>query len=318
MIVITGAAGFIGSNLVAELNDRGRDDLILCDTLGEDLRWLNLRKRTFRNIIHIDKIFDFLSFLYEKSIVPEAVIHLGANTSTTSTDAHEILENNYSFTLSWLQFCAVYEVPFIYASSASTYGDGKEGFIDDPSLDALKKLRPLNLYGWSKHLVDKVIAERRENHLPLPPKCIGLKFFNVYGPNEYHKFKMMSVVGKNYDCVKNGESVPLFDGEPMRDFVYVKDAADVILWMLDNGPKCGLFNVGTGVARYFEDMVNAMGLPPRIAYQPIPESLRSQYQMHTCASTYNLIRAGYTKRFMSVEEGVAKYVEYLQSEDRYR
>ena len=227
MILVTGAAGFIGSNVVAALNEQGRDDIVVCDKLGQDLRWRNLRKRTFRDFVQPDQLPAYL-----ERVRPEAILHLGANSSTTTTDADGVMSVNFKYTLDLIDYCAREGVKLIYASSAATYGDGESGFIDDGSLAALKKLRPLNLYGWSKHLIDKVVAERREKALPLPPKCIGLKYFNVYGQNEYHKGDMVSVVGKNYKRAAAGEAVQLFkscregyaDGEQSRDFIYVDDA----------------------------------------------------------------------------------------------
>ena len=324
MIVVTGAAGFIGSNVVAALNERGRDDLVLCDRVGQDLRWQNLRKRTFRDLVPPDQLLPHLSRQR-----PEAIVHLGANSSTTTRDADEIMRVNFRFTLDLIDFCAREGVKLVYASSAATYGDGENGFVDDGSLAALKKLRPLNLYGWSKHLIDKIVAERREKGLPLPPKCIGLKYFNVYGQNEYHKGSMVSVVGKNYARAASGEAVELFkshrggydDGEQSRDFIYVDDAVAVTLWMIENGPAHGVFNVGVGVAASFRALVEALFAAikrePNIRFAPMPEALRDRYQYYSRASLANLRAAGYTGRFTPVSEGVARYVEYLRSADPY-
>jgi ADP-L-glycero-D-manno-heptose 6-epimerase len=325
MIIVTGAAGFIGSNIVAALNERGRDDIVVCDWLGQDLRWQNLRKRMFRDFVFPGDLMEYLS-----RARPDAIIHMGANSSTTTTDGDELMRVNAKFTLALIDHCAEAGVPLIYASSAATYGEGENGFVDDGSLKALKLLRPLNLYGWSKHLIDQIVAERIEKGLPLPPKCIGLKFFNVYGQNEYHKGGMISVVGKNYENVAQGGGVDLFkshragieDGGQRRDFISVDDVVAVTLWFLDHGPAHGLFNVGTGVAASFRELVEALfaavGRPPNIRYVPMPEHLRERYQYYTCASTENLRSAGYAAPFANVAEGVARYADYLGAPDPFR
>jgi ADP-L-glycero-D-manno-heptose 6-epimerase len=325
MILVTGAAGFIGSNVVAALNEQGRDDIIVCDKLGQDLRWQNLRKRTFRDFVPPDQLPAYL-----ERVRPEAILHLGANSSTTTVDADGLMRVNFRCTLDLIDYCAREAVKLVYASSAATYGDGESGFFDDGSLAALKKLRPLNLYGWSKHLIDKIIAERREKNLPLPPKCIGVKYFNVYGQNEYHKGGMISVVGKNYERAAAGEAVELFkscrdgcaDGEQSRDFIYVDDAVAATLWLLDNGPAHGVLNVGTGVAASFRALVEALfeavGRKPNISFVPMGEALRDRYQYFSRASLDNLRKSGYRAPFAPVTEGVARYVEYLRATDRYR
>ncbi len=325
MIVVTGGAGFIGSNVIAALNEQGRDDIVVCDRLGDDLRWQNLRKRTFREFLHPGELIARL-----EQDRPEAILHLGAHTSTTATDGDELMRTNFRATVDLIDYCARRDVKLVYASSAATYGDGQAGFEDDGSLAALKELRPLNLYGWSKHLIDKVVAERRERNLPLPPRCIGVKYFNVYGQNEYHKGEMSSVVGKNYARAAAGETVDLFkshregyaDGEQVRDFIYVDDAVEATVWLLDNGPAHGVFNVGTGEATSFRTLVEALfkavGRKSHIRYVPMPELLRERYQYFSRAAMNNLRAAGYKAPFAPVEEGVARYVKYLSSADRYR
>lgn len=325
MILVTGAAGFIGSNVVAAFNDAGRSDVVVCDWLGQDERWQNLRKRAFRDFVFPG---DLSNWLLDAKL--EAVIHLGANSSTTARDGDEIMRNNFQASLRLLDWCAARAVPLVYASSAATYGDGSRGFGDGLSLSALRALRPLNLYGWSKHQFDLVVAERVEKGLPLPPKCIGLKFFNVFGPNEYHKGDMMSVVAKNYTTVAQGGEVRLFkshrpdfeDGEQRRDFVYVRDAADVVLWSLRSGPQHGLFNVGTGQATPFRELIGALceatSRDERIAYVPMPDALRDRYQYHTQAALDGLRAAGYSAQFTPIRTAVADYVSYLSSEDVYR
>ena len=325
MILITGAAGFIGSNVVASLNARGRNDLVLSDWLGSNECWLNLRKRSFRNFVFPEDLLGELNRLR-----PEAILHLGANSSTTATDGDAVMRTNFQYTLKLLDWCTEARIPFIYASSAATYGDGSCGFDDTFSFDALKRLRPLNLYGWSKHQIDLIVAERVEAGLPLPPKCIGLKYFNVYGPNEYHKGSMISVVGKNFDHVMSGETIDLFqshhqdyvDGGQKRDFVYVEDIVDVTLWCMDTGPAHGIFNVGTGASQSFDELIGALFLacemPKKIRYVPMPDNLRKKYQYFTEASMTNLRAAGYEGSFSDVNDGVARYVTFLKSEDRFR
>jgi ADP-L-glycero-D-manno-heptose 6-epimerase len=326
MILVTGAAGFIGSNVVAVLNERGRSDVVVCDWLGGDERWLNLRKRMFRNFIFPE---DLMAFLRGAAGI-EAVVHMGANSSTTARDGDAIMRSNFQASLRLLDWCAAEGVPLVYASSAATYGNGTRGFEDGTSLAALRELRPLNLYGWSKHQFDLVFAERLEKGLPLPPKCIGLKFFNVFGQNEYHKGDMMSVIAKNYQTAREGGEVRLFkshrdgiaDGGQRRDFISVNDVIDVILWCLESGPRSGLLNVGTGRATSFRELIEALyeavGQPPRIAYVPMPEALRDRYQYWTQASLEGLRAAGYDRQFTPISRAVADYVTYLSSDDRYR
>lgn len=325
MIVVTGAAGFIGSNIVASLNDSGRTDIVLCDWLSSDGRWLNLRKRMFRDFIFPE---DLLARLDRDP--PEAVIHMGASSSTTASDGDAVMRTNFQYTLRLIDWCARTQVPLVYASSAATYGDREKDFIDHFSWRELRTLLPLNLYGWSKHQIDLIVAERVEQGLPLPPRCIGLKFFNVYGPNEYHKGSMISVVGKNFESASRGEPVRLFkshrngfaDGEQRRDFIHVDDVVSVVLWCLGNGPAHGLFNVGTGRASSFIEFVNvlfqAIGREPHVDFIEMPEALRDRYQYFTEASMGNLRAAGYDREFMNVSTGVQRYVQLLSAKDKYR
>lgn len=327
MIVVTGAAGFIGSNIVAELNDRGVDDILVCDRLGSDGRWQNLRKRMFTEFAQPEELLTRLAARQDVS----AIIHMGAISTTTATDGDEVMRNNYTFTLRLIDWCTERQVPIVYASSAATYGDGEDGFDDDWSLAALRRLRPLNLYGWSKHQTDLATIERHEAGKPLPPKCVGLKFFNVFGQNEYHKGDMQSVVAKMTPAARLGETVRLFkshrpgipDGGQRRDFIYVDDVVKVVLWILYGPVQRGIFNVGTGLARSFADLAaatfSAVQRAPKITYMPMPEALRGRYQYFTQARTDRLRAAGCDIAFATLEEGIATYVQdYLLREDCYR
>src|ERR1700760_3389103 len=279
MLLVTGGAGFIGSNVVAALNDAGRADVVVCDHLGDSGKWRNLAKRRLAGIVPPTELPAWLS-----GRELEAVIHLGAISETTATDGDLVIETNFRFSLRLLDWCTAHAVPLIYASSAATYGDGAQGFADDPSLKALKALRPMNLYGWSKHLFDLAVAERMAKGEKLPPQWAGLKFFNVFGPNEYHKGTMMSVLARRFDDVKAGRVVQLFkshregiaDGDQRRDFIYVDDVVRVILWLLATPAVSGLFNVGTGKARSFKDLIvaayGALGTSPNIQYIDMPEA----------------------------------------------
>jgi ADP-L-glycero-D-manno-heptose 6-epimerase len=327
MIVVTGAAGFIGSNIVAELNESGDDDVAAVDWLGDQDKWLNLRKRVLRDVVPPEELFAWLEG--RKSV--RAVLHMGANSSTMARDGDDIMKGNFRYSLRLLDWCAKTSTPFVYASSAATYGEGEQGFDDDGSLEALRKLRPLNLYGWSKHLFDLEIANRRARGERLPPACVGLKFFNVYGPNEHHKGAMMSVVNKSFDPASRGEMIRLFksyregigDGEQRRDFVYVRDVVNVVLWFARRGQDVGLFNVGSGKARAFRDLIgsmfDAMGRPRKIEYVEMPIELRERYQYFTEADLSRLHAVGYNAPMTDLEDGVGDFVRnYLDTPDRYR
>jgi ADP-L-glycero-D-manno-heptose 6-epimerase len=326
MIIVTGATGFIGSNIVADLNARGRTDLLLVDDLGTHGKWKNVAKRRFLNIVGYEELDKLLPTL-EKA---DAVFHMGANSSTTSTDGDEILRVNLHATMAWWQWCTRTGTPFIYASSAATYGDGQDGFDDHQAPEALDKLAPLNLYGWSKHQFDKWAVERAAEG-KAPPQWAGLKFFNVYGPNEYHKGDMKSLVAKNTELIARGETIRLFkshkegyaDGAQLRDFVYVKDCCAVMMWLLDHPQAKGVFNLGTGQARSFVDLMQAIGAalnkPVHIEYVDMPESIRPNYQYFTEAKMGKLRAAGCDATFHSLEQGVSDYVgQYLTRADVYR
>ena len=325
MIIVTGATGFIGSNIVADLNARGRTDVLLVDDLGTQGKWKNIAKRRFLDLVDYRDLDRLLPTLK----AADAVFHMGANSSTTSTDGDEILRVNLHATMAWWKWCTHTGTPFIYASSAATYGDGHQGFNDDQSPDALDQLAPLNLYGWSKHQFDKWAVERAaEGHAP--PQWAGLKFFNVYGPNEYHKGDMRSLVAKNTELIARGETIRLFkshkegyaDGAQLRDFVYVKDCCAVMMWLLDNRQASGVFNLGTGQARSFVDLMQAIGAalnkPVNIEFVDMPESIRPNYQYFTEANMAKLANAGHTARFHSLEQGVEDYViKHLTAKDMY-
>jgi ADP-L-glycero-D-manno-heptose 6-epimerase len=326
MLLVTGGAGFIGSNVVASLNEGGRADIAVNDMLGSDGKWRNLAGRQLADFV---ASADLARWLDGRKL--DAVIHLGAISSTTATDGDAVMENNFRLSLRLLDWCTAARTPFIYASSAATYGDGHEGYADDWSQGALNRLKPMNLYGWSKHMFDVAVAGRVLRKEKMPPQWAGLKFFNVFGPNEYHKGEMMSLVAKRFDDAKAGKPIRLFkshragiaDGEQKRDFIYVDDAVAVVRWLLETPSVSGIFNVGTGAARSFRDLMTAMlatlGREPAIEYVDMPVSIRDSYQYFTQAETENLRRAGYNADFTPLEAAVKRYVDcYLDRADRYR
>ncbi|HZC56593.1 MAG TPA: ADP-glyceromanno-heptose 6-epimerase [Xanthobacteraceae bacterium] len=326
MLLVTGGAGFIGSNVVADLNEAGRADIVVNDLLGSEGKWRNLASRQIADFV---PPADLARWLEGRKL--DAVIHLGAISSTTATDGDAIMENNFRLSLRLFDWCASNRTPFIYASSAATYGDGQQGYSDDWSSDELKRLKPLNLYGWSKQLFDLAIVQRVARNDKLPPQWAGLKFFNVYGPNEYHKGEMMSLLAKQFDFAKAGKPIRLFkshrtgiaDGEQKRDFVYVEDATAVVRWLIETPSVSGIFNVGTGAAHSFRELMTAMfaalGREPAIEYADMPNSIRDSYQYFTQAETENLRRAGYNADFTPLDIAVRRYVtNYLDRADRYR
>jgi ADP-L-glycero-D-manno-heptose 6-epimerase len=326
MLLVTGGAGFIGSNLVAGLNEAGRTDIVVNDALGDVGKWRNLGKRQLADVVPPGEV---IAWLDGRKL--DAVIHLGAISDTTATDGDLVLATNFRLSLELLDWCTATRTPFIYASSAATYGDGTQGFDDDWSAAALGRLKPMNLYGFSKHLFDLAVVDRFAKGAKLPPQWVGLKFFNVFGPNEYHKGEMMSLIAKRFDEAKGGKPVRLFkshrdgiaDGEQKRDFIYVDDAVAVMRWLLDMPSVSGLFNVGTGKAQSFRDLITAMfralGRAPDIEYIDMPPTIRDQYQYFTQAKVDNLRRAGYNAGFTPPGEGVGKYVtSFLNQPDRYR
>jgi ADP-L-glycero-D-manno-heptose 6-epimerase len=327
MYVVTGGAGFIGSNIVADLAARGAE-VAVCDWLRTDERWRNLAKHAIADVVLPE---DLLGWLDRHRDSVTAVIHMGANSSTTESDVDLIVRQNVRATLDLLEWCTRAGKRFIYASSAATYGDGSAGFDDDSSREGLARFLPLNAYGWSKHVVDRRVAALTARGAQLPPQCVGLKFFNVYGPNEYHKGSMMSVICRNFEAIRRGEPMRLFksyrreygDGGQLRDFVYVKDCVNVILWLLEHPDVSGLFNVGSGTARSWLDLANAMfsalNMPPRIEFIDMPATLQEKYQYFTEARLQRLRSVGYTQAFTTLEAGAADYIrQYLSRSDPYR
>lgn len=326
MLLVTGGAGFIGSNIVAALNDAGRADVAVCDVLGTEGKWRNLAKRQLADVVPPAELMHWLA-----GRRLDAVIHMGAISETTATDGDLVVETNFRLSLRLLDWCTANATPFIYASSAATYGDGAQGFADEASVAALKRLRPMNLYGWSKNLFDLALLGRLESGEKLPPQWAGLKFFNVFGPNEYHKGTMASVLARRFDDIRSGRTVELFkshregiaDGDQRRDFIYVDDVVRVVLWLVSRGAVSGLFNVGTGKARSFRDLMlaayAALGRSPNIAYIDMPEQIRGSYQYFTEARVDRLLAAGYNGGFTPLEEAVSAYVTgFLDRPDRYR
>ena len=315
MIVVTGAAGFIGSCIVAGLNERGREDLILVDELDE-VKKRNLQNKKYRQ--YYDKK-DFLDLVLRDEIKerPEALIHMGACSSTTLQDVRYFTENNLEYTRSLAQWALKNNVRFIYASSAATYGDGSVGYKDDEA--TIRRCKPLNLYGQSKQDFDLWVIDKG-----LQDKAVGLKFFNVFGPNEYHKGDMRSVVAKAYQRVADEGKISLFksyrkdykDGEQKRDFIYVKDAVDIVLFLLDHPQVNGIFNVGTGKASTWNELAGALfaavGKKPDIQYIEMPADLERRYQYFTQADMAKLRKSGYTKPFTPLKEAVADYSRYLK------
>lgn len=311
-IIVTGGAGFIGSNIIAALNERGEDDILVVDELGKDEKWKNLVGLRYEDFLDKDHFRNAVQHDALEKV--RAVFHMGACSSTTEQDASFLADNNYRYTRDLCEWCLRNNTRFVYASSGATYGNGSNGYSDLD--DATIALRPLNMYGYSKHMFD-LWALKNE----VLETIVGLKFFNVYGPREDHKGDMRSVVNKAYGQILESGEVKLFksynaaykDGEQVRDFVFVKDAVDVCLYFMDKPRASGLFNVGTGTARTWLDLVNAvfaaMGKPPKVQFIDMPETLRAKYQYHTQADVAKLQRAGYTEPFTSLEDGVKDYVK---------
>ena len=321
MIVVTGGAGFIGSALVWKLNQLGEEEILIVDELGTDEKWKNLTGLKFIDIYHPNEFIE----LVLGDAVPfeiETILHMGACSSTTEKDADFLIRNNYHFTQDLAKYSLTHRIKFIYASSAATYGDGSNDYEDKEN--QLNDLRPLNMYGYSKHLVDLWLHKMGMNE-----EVVGLKFFNVFGPNEYHKDDMRSVIHKSYGQILETGKVSLFksymdeykDGEQMRDFIYVKDAVDMTLHFLENRETNGLFNVGTGKARTWVDLVsavfNAIDKPVNIEFIEMPEYLKEKYQYFTQANIDKIRKVGYTKPISSLEDSVKDYVQNYLMKNAY-
>jgi ADP-L-glycero-D-manno-heptose 6-epimerase len=328
MIVITGGAGMIGSMMAWHLNTKlGRQDIIIVDRITHENQWQNLVHRHYAEYLDKDQLFDFL----EDNDDVTAVIHMGAISATTERDFNKLVADNMHYSQDLWSWCAEYEVPFFYASSAATYGAGEHGY-DDASIEGL---RPLNGYGYSKHFFDQWVLEQVKQKQPAPPAWAGFKFFNVYGPNEYHKERMASVALHTFNQFSETGTMRLFkgtkpgiaDGMQLRDFVYVKDVADVMGFFLEAALKqkpvaSAIYNIGTGQARSFKDLatnvMTSMAREPDITYIDMPQDLQGKYQYFTQAEMQKLRNAGYKKPFTSLEEGVKDYVQnYLMQADAY-
>ncbi|HEX2592964.1 MAG TPA: ADP-glyceromanno-heptose 6-epimerase [Rhizomicrobium sp.] len=320
-VLVTGGSGFIGSNVAHALAASG-EVVVLADSFGSTDKWKNIQDIQLDDII----LPKDLSAYLEKNIGEiGAIVHMGAVSSTTERDVDFIIESNIRLTLDLWDLCSKHGVRLIYASSAATYGDGGQGFEDHEDADYLMRLRPLNPYGWSKLATDRAILARVQRGEATPPQWAGLRFFNVYGAREDHKGDMRSVVRKVYPTILAGQKISLFkshnpkyrDGGQLRDFVSVEDCAAIILWMLKSPNVTGIFNIGTGQPRTFEDLAlaayAALGRQPHIEFTDMPEQLRDRYQYYTCANIGKLRAAGYNQSFLSLEEGVKRYIAQLQA-----
>jgi len=322
MFIVTGGAGFIGSAFIQKLNAEGIDDILIVDSLGTGEKWRNLVGKRYTSLVDIDQ---FLEYVLDDSVPVdvEALIHLGACTSTTETNADYLYANNYEYTKYLSEWALEHNTRFIYASSAAVYGDGALGFSDDEQL--IPDLRPLNMYGYSKLLFDQWAHTNK-----LFDSIVGLRFFNVYGPNEYHKDNMSSVVYKATQQVQNSGKVKLFksensnyaDGEQMRDFIYVKDCVDLIWWLFENPRVNGIFNLGTGKAETWLTLANSvfksLGKQSNIEFVPLPKEIANNYQYFTEAPMEKLRSTGYQKSFTALSDGVSDYVaNYLSEKLKY-
>lgn len=315
MILITGGAGFIGSVLAKQLNALGHTDLVIVDKLEDSIKWKNLRGIKYLDYIHADELFngDYDDLIAQTDLI----FHMGACSSTTEKNMDFLMKNNVAYSQALFRFAATKNIPFIYASSAATYGAGEFGYHDNH--EGISQLMPLNPYGYSKQLVDEWILKEEAK----PDHWFGLKFFNVFGPNEYHKEEMRSLVHKSFEQIKSSGKVKLFkshrpefkDGEQLRDFIYVKDVVGAMIELADpeKAEHSGIYNLGTGVARSFLDLTKAtfksMGIAPNIEFIDMPEALRGQYQYYTQAEVAKLMSVLPGFEFTSLEAGISDYVQ---------
>ena len=326
MIILTGGGGMIGSMIAWHLNTQMNfDDFVIVDDLINEQQENNFKKRKFIEYIEKD---DLKKYLSDKKNV-SAVIHMGAISATTESNFNRLLQSNIRFSQALWHWCAENKVPFIYASSAATYGNGSVGYGDNES--ELDKLSPLNAYGYSKHFFDRWVQLELSKNQPTPPQWCGLKFFNVYGPNEYHKGRMASVAFHAFNQFKETNQIKLFksehpsyaDGMQVRDFIYVKDAVKIVIFFLNNNNFSGLYNVGTGNAETFKALaeallINTKGQPDDIKYIEMPNDLKGKYQYYTQATMNKINSIGFNDNFMNLKEGVTDYLEnYLLTSDRY-
>jgi len=321
MVIVTGGAGFIGSAIVAALNKRGIKDILIVDELGTDEKWKNLRKLSYMDYVEAEQFYEELAAGKMEYDV-EAVFHMGACSDTTEANCSFLVNNNYECTKLLANRSVESRARFIYASSAATYGDGAKGFADDQS--KIDSLIPLNMYGYSKQMFDQWA-----NDLGLLDQIVGLKFFNVFGPNEYHKGKMKSFVVKAFEQINETGTVNLFkshkpeytDGAQERDFLYIKDCVDMTLFFMDNPDINGIYNIGTGTARNWNDLAKAtfaaMGKDEKIEYIPMPDELQGKYQYYTCADITKLKKAGYDKPITNLEDAITDYVQYYLQKEEY-
>jgi ADP-L-glycero-D-manno-heptose 6-epimerase len=328
MYMITGGAGFIGSNIAAALDGAG-EDIVISDSLGsDDLKWRNIAKRRLYDIVPPDATREFLE---AKRGSIRGVVHMGAISTTTEADVDAIVRNNIRLSIHLWTYCASENIPLVYASSAATYGDGSQGFLDQFDEGYLSRLRPLNAYGWSKHVFDRWVLRAVETGARQPSRWAGLKFFNVYGPNEYHKDGQRSVAVQLHAQIRERGHVRLFrsenprypDGGQLRDFVWVGDCVQVALWALSHpAGKSGLYNVGSGQPRSFLDkakiMFKEMGVEPNIDFLDMPLNLKGKYQYYTCANMNKIRAAGFSTALTNLEQGLRLYVhDYLETADAF-